>query len=78
MNSALILAGGSGLRLKSETPKQFLLLNKKRILDYSINTFCNNKNVDEVVIVCHSDWLKKLKVILSFRCPLGRQILPPQ
>ena len=60
MNSALILAGGSGIRLKSETPKQFLLLNKKRILDYSINTFCNNKNVDEVVIVCHPDWLKKL------------------
>ena len=60
MNSAVILAGGSGLRMESKTPKQFLLLNEKRILDYSINTFCNNKNVNEVVIVCHPDWLKKL------------------
>jgi len=60
MNSAIVLAGGKGERMQSETPKQFLLLNKKIILDYSINTLLKNKNIDEIVIVCHPDWLKRI------------------
>ena len=59
-NSAIILAGGQGLRMESEIPKQFLLINKKKILDYSIDTLLNNKNIDEIIIVCHLDWIESI------------------
>ena len=35
MNSAIIVAGGSGKRFGSETPKQFLKIGGKEILKYS-------------------------------------------
>jgi 2-C-methyl-D-erythritol 4-phosphate cytidylyltransferase len=36
---AVIVAGGSGARMNSSTPKQFLLLNDKPVLYYAIQTF---------------------------------------
>ena len=36
---AIIVAGGSGSRMNSSTPKQFLLLKNKPVLFYAINTF---------------------------------------
>ncbi len=40
MNSAIILAGGSGTRTNLKTPKQFVNVNPKNcIIDYSIRTF---------------------------------------
>ena len=39
MTTAIILASGNGSRLDSITPKQFLKINRRRILDYSIQTF---------------------------------------
>ncbi len=37
--SAIIVAGGSGKRMESDVPKQFLLLNNKPVLFYSLETF---------------------------------------
>jgi len=36
---AIIVAGGSGTRMGSATPKQFLLLGDKPVLYYTIKTF---------------------------------------
>ena len=36
---AIIVAGGSGTRMNSDVPKQFLLLNGKPLLYYAINSF---------------------------------------
>ena len=36
---AVIVAGGSGSRMNSNLPKQFLLLNGKPVLYYTIDTF---------------------------------------
>ena len=60
LNSAIILAAGVGSRLNKEKPKQFLTIKNKMIIDYSINTFNNNNNIDEIIIVCHKDWLKEI------------------
>ncbi|MFD2933598.1 2-C-methyl-D-erythritol 4-phosphate cytidylyltransferase [Spirosoma flavum] len=38
-NFAIIVAGGSGNRMKSDVPKQFLLLNGKPILQHTIERF---------------------------------------
>lgn len=38
-NFAIIVAGGSGSRMKSDVPKQFLLLNGKPILQHTVERF---------------------------------------
>ncbi len=48
--SAVIVAAGKGLRLKSSTPKQFLELQGKPILAHAIESFAQAK-VDEIVLV---------------------------
>ena len=54
MNYALIMISGIGKRLGEETPKQFLLVNKKPIYYYCLKTFYLNKNIDYIVLVTHS------------------------
>ena len=61
MNSAIILAGGSGVRMEEDIPKQFIEINNKMILEYSVEEFINNENIDEVIIVCHENWDRIIK-----------------
>lgn len=49
--SAVVLAGGKGKRMQSEVPKQFLLLDGKPVLYYSLMAF-EKSRVDSVVLVC--------------------------
>jgi 2-C-methyl-D-erythritol 4-phosphate cytidylyltransferase len=48
---ALIVAGGSGSRMNNATPKQFLLLNGKPILYYTIQTFLQTYTNIEIILV---------------------------
>ena len=57
MNSAVIVAGGRGSRVGKNIPKQFLKINGEEILSYSVNTFLKHPNINEVIIVSHSDWI---------------------
>ena len=61
MNSTVIVAGGTGSRIKGDTPKQFIKLNGEEILSYSVTTFLNHPQIEEVVIVCHPDWIEHVK-----------------
>ena len=72
MNSAVIVAGGRGSRVGKNIPKQFLKINGEEILSYSVNTFLKHPNINEVIIVSHSDWIdvvsekyKNCKVIVG-------------
>ena len=58
MNSAVIVAGGTGARFGNKTPKQFIKIQNQEILSFSVNTFLNHPKIDEVIIVCHPDWKK--------------------
>ena len=49
-NVAIILAGGSGSRFGGNVPKQFQLLNKRRIIDYSIKEFENHDLINKIII----------------------------
>jgi 2-C-methyl-D-erythritol 4-phosphate cytidylyltransferase len=53
---AIIVAGGSGTRMGSELPKQFLHLKGKPILYYTINTFLNSYPDMEVILVLPLDF----------------------
>ncbi len=48
---AVIVAGGSGTRMNSAVPKQFLLLNGKPVLYYTLNTFLQSYTDMEVILV---------------------------
>ena len=47
----VILAAGSGSRTGLSTPKQFLRLGGKTVLEHSVQTFINHTGIDQVVIV---------------------------
>ena len=61
MNSAVIVAGGTGKRFGGEIPKQFTKIKGKELIAYSINTFLNHPQIDEVVIVTHPGWINHVQ-----------------
>lgn len=64
-NIAIIFAGGSGTRMNTKSrPKQFLELNGKPILIYTIELFDNHPNIDAIVVVCLESWIPFLHKML--------------
>ncbi len=59
--AAVILAGGSGRRMKSSVPKQFIELNGKPVLWYSLHTFSEADFIDEIVIVSSKDHMEHVQ-----------------
>ena len=55
MNIAVVLAGGSGTRLGSALPKQFLEIEGKPIIAYTIEAFQKNPRIDEIVVVSRAE-----------------------
>ena len=47
---AIVLAAGKGSRMKSDIPKQYLILNGKPVLYYALRAF-EDSFVDEIVLV---------------------------
>lgn len=65
-NIAVIFAGGSGTRMNTKSrPKQFLDLNGKPIIIYTIEIFDNHPDVDAIVVVCLESWIPFLKKMLK-------------
>ena len=64
-NVAVILAGGTGNRMGSALPKQFLPLDGRTVIEYSIETFCNHPAIDEVAVVMHPDWREEMEKIVA-------------
>lgn len=61
MNIALVLAAGSGTRMKNNQPKQFLLVNEKPLFLYSVEAFQNNKRIDMVLIATNKECVEQVK-----------------
>jgi 2-C-methyl-D-erythritol 4-phosphate cytidylyltransferase len=53
---AIIVAGGSGSRMRSALPKQFLLLNGKPVIMHAISAFKNCSASPEIIVVLHPDF----------------------
>jgi len=56
-NVAVILAGGTGERFGEATPKQFIILHGRRVIDYSISMFNQHKHIDDIIITCPLGWI---------------------
>ncbi len=65
MNIAIIPAGGKGLRAGvavkgNATPKQYLKVNGKEIIVYTLQTFQKNKLIDKIIIAAEPEYFNLL------------------
>lgn len=69
---AVIVAGGTGNRMQTETPKQFLLLNQLPVLMHTIKAFASCQCQPKILLVLnpsqHNYW-QKLCVAHNFNIP---------
>lgn len=61
----IILAGGSGLRMKNSKPKQFLEVNNKPILIYTIEQFLLLNHPAKIIIPCNNEWIDYCKELIN-------------
>jgi len=66
---AILVAGGSGTRMNTSTPKQFLLLNNKPLIYYTINTFLNTFDEIDIILVLPEEHLETGNSIISTHFP---------
>ena len=65
MTTALIFAGGTGIRMNTRAkPKQFLELHGKPIIIYTLEHFEMHPEIDNIVVVCIENWIQELKHML--------------
>ena len=67
---AVIVAGGSGLRMGTAVPKQFLLLRDKPVLWHTLTAFLDAYSDLEIILVLHKDHTETgLEIIRSTHSP---------
>jgi 2-C-methyl-D-erythritol 4-phosphate cytidylyltransferase len=70
MYSVIIVAGGNGSRMQSQTPKQFELLRGKPVIVYSIEKFLAFNPSIEIIVALHPDYFSLLTSIQKeFKLP---------
>lgn len=56
MNIGLIIAGGVGSRMKAKIPKQFMRVDGKEVIFYTLEAFQKNRDIDAIAVVCLNGW----------------------
>ena len=60
-NIVIIVCSGMGKRMKSSVPKQFIEIDNKPIVCYTIDKFENCKKIDEIIIVTNKEYVDFFK-----------------
>lgn len=55
-NIALIIAGGVGTRMGQPIPKQFITVNEKPVIIYTLEAFQKHEAIDTIAVVCVEGW----------------------
>ena len=55
-NVGLIIAGGSGNRMHQDIPKQFLTVNERPVIVYTLEAFEKHPEIDAIAVVCIEGW----------------------
>ena len=58
---AVIIAGGIGVRMGHDIPKQFITVEKKPIIIYTLEAFQKHPEIDSIVTVCVAGWQEILR-----------------
>lgn len=61
MITALLTAAGTGTRMGQDIPKQFLHVDNKPIIIYTMEVFQNDPNIDAIVVVTLESWVEVLR-----------------
>lgn len=64
-NIAIIFAGGSGARMGSGLPKQFIEVEGKPIIIHTLDVFEDHPMIDEIYIACKPDYIKTLEKMVK-------------
>lgn len=60
-NIALLIAGGSGNRMGQSIPKQFLTVNERPVIVYTLEAFQKHPEIDSIAVVCIDGWQSVLQ-----------------
>ena len=60
-NIALLIAGGSGNRMGQSIPKQFLTVNERPVIVYTLEAFQRHPEIDSIAVVCIDGWQSVLQ-----------------
>ena len=64
-NIAVIFAGGTGSRMGSSIPKQFLKIYGKEIIIHTLEKFQYNDNIDLIYVGCIEEYLHELELLVQ-------------
>lgn len=56
MSIGIILAGGSGSRMKMNIPKQFCMVGDRPVISYCLKTFEEAVEIQDLIIVAETEW----------------------
>lgn len=60
-NIGLIIAGGSGNRMNQDIPKQFITVNERPVIVYTLEAFESHPEIDAIAVVCIEGWEQVLR-----------------
>ena len=58
---ALLTAAGVGSRMNNNIPKQFIAVENKPIIIYTLEAFENHPSIDEIIVACLEGWIPILQ-----------------
>jgi 2-C-methyl-D-erythritol 4-phosphate cytidylyltransferase len=77
MNIALIIAGGFGNRMGQDIPKQFIHINNRPVIVYTLEQFQNHPQIDKIQVVCVEGWQTILRgYAMQFNITKMMDIIP--
>lgn len=56
MNIALLTAGGTGNRMGQDIPKQFMCIDNKPVIIYTMESFQKSNEIDAIAVICLKGW----------------------
>ena len=76
-NIALLIAGGSGNRMGQSIPKQFLTVNERPVIVYTLEIFQKHPEIDSIAVVCIKGWEFVLQAYINqFNITKVKHIIP--
>ena len=76
-NIALLIAGGSGARMHQSIPKQFLTVNERPVIVYTLEAFQFHPEIDIIAVVCIDGWESVLQAYANqFNITKLKHIIP--
>ena len=77
MNIAVVFAGGSGVRMGSGIPKQFLEINGKPIIIYTLQLFQYHDKIDKIYLSVLERYIPYMNMLIEeYRLQKVAQVLP--